>query len=301
MPLSRRGALAGLAATAACAPSQEARGGVLAAGQPAAVLLSALAPKRMIGWPRRPPPTALTLIGGDALPETGALSGGGAPAGLEAVAALRPRMIVDYGDVNRRFAAIATRTQAQLGVPYHLVDGALARIPWALARAGVLVGERTRGDELADRAAGLLAKWRNGMPGARTFYYARGRDGLETGFAGSLATQVLEGGGWTNLATGTQGIGRVGREQIAAWNPDVVVTLDREFAREARSDPLWAQRRVLLLPDLPFGWIDRPPSINRLLGCAWMTGGEAAAHTAAAWLWRIPPARLRGLTAQWLG
>jgi iron complex transport system substrate-binding protein len=26
------------------------------------------------------------------------------------------------------------------------------------------------------------------------------------------------------------------------------------------------RRRLLLLPDRPFGWIDRPPSVNRLLG-----------------------------------
>ncbi len=27
-------------------------------------------------------------------------------------------------------------------------------------------------------------------------------------------------------------------------------------------------------PSLPFGWIEEPPSVNRLLGLAWLHGGD---------------------------
>ncbi|EJH5378795.1 iron ABC transporter substrate-binding protein, partial [Escherichia coli O145:H28] len=39
-----------------------------------------------------------------------------------------------------------------------------------------------------------------------------------------------------------------------------------------RRDPLWqgvkavAEQRILFLSGLPFGWLDAPPGINRLLG-----------------------------------
>ena len=33
--------------------------------------------------------------------------------------------------------------------------------------------------------------------------------------------------------------------------------------------PAVAQGRVYLAPALPFGWIDEPPSVNRLLGLLW--------------------------------
>jgi iron complex transport system substrate-binding protein len=33
-----------------------------------------------------------------------------------------------------------------------------------------------------------------------------------------------------------------------------------------------AAKRVYLAPGLPFGWIDRPPSINRTIGLRWMAG-----------------------------
>jgi iron complex transport system substrate-binding protein len=30
----------------------------------------------------------------------------------------------------------------------------------------------------------------------------------------------------------------------------------------------------LVAPNLPFGWLDEPPSINRLLGLAWLGGAD---------------------------
>jgi iron complex transport system substrate-binding protein len=52
------------------------------------------------------------------------------------------------------------------------------------------------------------------------------------------------------------------------------VTNSPEFCK-ARNTPEWAslgavaQGHVYLAPSLPFGWIDEPPSVNRLLGLLW--------------------------------
>ena len=32
---------------------------------------------------------------------------------------------------------------------------------------------------------------------------------------------------------------------------------------------------LLIIFCTPFGWIDRPPSVNRLLGCAWLAEPDA--------------------------
>jgi iron complex transport system substrate-binding protein len=43
-----------------------------------------------------------------------------------------------------------------------------------------------------------------------------------------------------------------------------------------RSDPAWAgvkavkDGRVHLSPKMPFGWVDFPPSVNRLIGLWWL-------------------------------
>src|SRR5581483_6761981 len=65
-------------------------------------------------------------------------------------------------------------------------------------------------------------------------------------------------------------------EQVLQWNPDVIVTLDPAFYESVFTHPLWRAlpavraRRVYLAPSLPFGWFDRPPSANRLIGVKWL-------------------------------
>ena len=65
-------------------------------------------------------------------------------------------------------------------------------------------------------------------------------------------------------------------EQVLLWDPDVIVTIDQDFAASVRSDPLWAtikavrDGRVHLSPKMPFGWVDFPPSVNRLVGLWWL-------------------------------
>ena len=67
-------------------------------------------------------------------------------------------------------------------------------------------------------------------------------------------------------------------EQVLAANPDTIITWDRTFFETVWNDPLWAKvdavqkGRVYLSPLLPFGWIDRPPSLNRLIGLRWLAG-----------------------------
>jgi len=281
MTATRRSALIGAgsaAALAGCgsAPPRSSRD-VIAAGQPAALLIWAVARGRLAGWPRRPSGTDLAALPSSAagLPELGALGGGGRPASLEALAALNPALVIDYGDTDPENRALGERMKARLGVDWRLIDGALTRIPEAIRETANLLDVVRGGSDLADTAARVLEGWRR-APEGHAFYYARGADGLETGFRGALATEVLEGAGWSNVAQGSRDIGRVTPEQVAAWDPEVLVTLSPAFAAAARHDPVWrtrrdgTRRRLLLLPDHPFGWIDRPPSVNRLLACAWL-------------------------------
>ncbi len=312
MTATRRSALIGAAAAATLAgcgrtPSRPA-GDVIAAGQPAALLIWAVARERLAGWPRMPSEDALSALPSLAadLPELGSLSGVGQAANLEALAALQPRLVIDYGDTDPENQQLGGRMKARLGVDWRLIDGALTRIPEAIREAGTLLDADQAADGLADEAARVLDRWRR-PPGGAAFYYARGADGLETGFRGSLATEVLEGAGWTNVAEGSRDIGRVTREQVAAWDPEALVTLSRDFVAAARNDAVWrtrrdgGRRRLLLLPDTPFGWLDRPPSINRLLACAWLAipaGAPMAVASLTRRLYGMAPAEVA--MPQWI-
>jgi iron complex transport system substrate-binding protein len=65
-------------------------------------------------------------------------------------------------------------------------------------------------------------------------------------------------------------------EQVLAWNPDVIITIEPAFAAAVKRDPVWAPikavqtGRMYLSPTLPFGWVDFPPSVNRLIGLWWL-------------------------------
>jgi len=67
-------------------------------------------------------------------------------------------------------------------------------------------------------------------------------------------------------------------EQVLAWAPDTIITWDANFFVHVHDDPVWAavpavaNRRVFQGPRLPFGWIDAPPSINRVIGLRWIAG-----------------------------
>jgi iron complex transport system substrate-binding protein len=285
---SRRGLVAGAAALAVAgckraAPAPRAAAfRAFPAGQPAAILVWAIAPQALLGWPRalKRDQAAFLPPAAAALPTLGMLTTAGVNANLEAVARMRPGLIVDYGNLNEGLEALAKRVRERLGIPYRTIDGRLAATPTALREAGALLGRTDRGEALARIAADLLGRWTEAARrGGPSFYYGRGPDGLETALSGALATEVLEGAGWHNVVpAGGHALGRVSLERVVGWDPEAIVTLDRDFAEEAAGNPIWSKRRsgrtrpILLLPEAPFGWIDRPPSLNRLLGCAWVSG-----------------------------
>lgn len=254
---------------------------VFAAGSPAAITLYALAPDALLGWtsPFTAEEAAFLPPRYAALPVLGRLTGRANTANLETVLAARPDIILDLGDVDPTHVALAERTQEQTGLPYLLYDGALARTPELLTALGALLGVEREAAGLSLYARRTLDAVKDALahlpPGRRPrVYYARGADGLETALAGSINTELLDFLGAVNVAAtpSRHNTATVSPEQVLAWDPDVVITMDRRFFRAVWTSPVWRgvaavrARRVYLLPDLPFGWFDSPPALNRLIG-----------------------------------
>lgn len=257
---------------------------VFPAGPPAAIWLYTLAPEALLGWPRanRPEETEFLLPGIGDRPEVGRLTGRGNTANLETVLALKPDLIVDTGSVRPTFVELADRVQAQTGIPYALIDGALEAVPAGYRLLGELMGVRERAEGLARYAEDTLRTVRERV--ARVprdqrprVYYARGPQGLETGLDGSINVEMFEAMGIELVSTRMPGgLARVSVEQVLNWDPEVIITIDQTFAQTAAQSPLWRNvsavknGRVHLSPKLPFGWVDFPPSVNRLPGLWWI-------------------------------
>jgi iron complex transport system substrate-binding protein len=255
---------------------------VIAAGGPAEVLLQTLAPERLAAANRDIPPAARRYLS-PALQPRAVLRR--LPEAHDAsrdaeVLQLAPDLILDYGSLHPDYVARADAIEERLKVPYLLFDGALARIPGAYRSIGPLVGAEARGAQLAelsqrmlDRYAGFLAK----AP-ARRIYVTDSPDGLLPVFTDQSAAEVFAWLGLENVA------GRLDEAKtlpitfadIRGWRPDVIFALDPAFAARARDDARWRDLpavqagRVYVAPRLPFDWIARPPSVNRLLGVVWV-------------------------------
>jgi iron complex transport system substrate-binding protein len=256
---------------------------VFPAGPPAAIMLYTVAPDLLLGWPRanRPEEREFLLPDIGSRPEVGRITGRGNTANLEVVLALRPDLILDIGSVNATYVSLADRVQEQTKIPYALLDGRFDGTAASYRTIGTLVGRPEPAEALArytedtiKTITGRIAAFpRERRP---RVYYARGPRGLETGLGGSINVETIELLA-QNVAGGTGGgLSNVSIEQVLLWNPDVIITIDLEFAANVYNDRAWAPvaavraRRVHLSPKLPFGWVDFPPSVNRLIGLWWL-------------------------------
>jgi iron complex transport system substrate-binding protein len=261
---------------------------VMAAGPPASAVVYCLLPHAMVGWQRAPRKEELPYLlpSTHALPELGRLTGRGDTANVEVVLKANPDLIVDFGSVRPTFVSLADATQQRTGIPYVLVDGRFETTPASLRLLGSILGVPERGEELARYTEALFRRIdalvatipEEKRPGV---YLARSATGLETGLRGSINTEIIERAGGRNVAQSgdaRRGIANVSPEQILLWAPDIVVTWERNFfdAVTRSPDTVWQSvpavrnSRVYLAPTAPFGWIDGPPSVNRLIGLAWL-------------------------------
>jgi iron complex transport system substrate-binding protein len=245
-------------------------------------------PEALTGWPRALRPEERDYIAAPYrdIPETGRLTGRGGEANLERVLEIQPDLIIDFGSVRDTYVDLANRVQEQTGIPYILIDGRFENTPEALRLLGEALGVPDRGEELAADVEATFARIDailDDVPeqDRPRVYLARGPEGLETGMKGSINTEIIERAGGRNVADdggATRGLVQASMEQVIVANPDTIVTWDPIFYGKVFDDPLWQgidavrDGRVYLSPTAPFGWIDRPPSLNRMMGLIWMAG-----------------------------
>jgi iron complex transport system substrate-binding protein len=261
---------------------------VMAADPVAAVLIETLAPQKLVGWPqplsraqRRDLPARFVR-----LPVTGSLADPNASLTPAEIGRWHPDLIVAEMRPTETAVATADRIQAQSGVPFIFVESSIERTPEMLRQLGALLDVDAHAKDLATYADHAIADLRGRMliesPTTRpTVYYGKGPDGLTTPRAGARALAALDEAGAIDVAArearGPGGEMRVTAAQLLAWNPDIIIAEDRSFAAELRRGREWRglqavrNRRIYVAPAEPFGWIDDPPGVNRLVGLYWLS------------------------------
>jgi len=208
------------------------------------------------------------------------------PAGMaDAARQFRPELIVDAGPVTPERAAFADQVTQLTGIPYVLVEDSFARMPKVLRTTATILGVDSRRihdlfifaeHAIADLRGRLLIRPANERP---RVYFALGPDGLTTALPGSPAGEAIDEAGAINVA-GALGRGTeaaVNREQLLGWDPEIIIAEGRSAYDALHRNPAWRglsavrNKRVYLEPSYPFGWIEGPSGVNRLIGLYWLS------------------------------
>lgn len=261
-------------------------------------LLLSLAPDRMAGlnfsWSKQAaqilPKNVLDL------PVLGGWFGQGKTANLEQVLRVHPTLALISGATVG--AQASTEAMRKIGMPLCPVKlDTLADYPAAFRQVGQALGIAARGDALAaaaqtslDELAALRKRVAQHKP--VRIYYAEGEDGLASECSGSIHAEVIDAIGAHNAIhcadNSRFGMVQVSFEQIMASDPDWIVTQDGPAMRAIQTEPRWKLLRavrdghVLFAPQVPFRWLDRPPSFMRFIAAPWLASRVFPAEYQAA-------------------
>ena len=255
------------------------------------ILVYTLSPQLLVGWNYQPDPGELALIAEPYrhLPVLGGWYGKNNSGNLEEIIKAHPDVLISMGDTMG--TTVVERVQSQTHIPVFVLSGDLKKLPDTYMKAAELMGNEARATQLAAECRKTIAEIEDKIktvPYAkrRRVYYAEGTTGLETEPANSMHSESLDFAGAANVATvpNQQGYGHtpVSMEQVLLWNPEVIIggydhtTSPSEFYTKVWTDPAWSRiravrnREVYETPQYPFCWIDRPPSVNRIIGIKWL-------------------------------
>ncbi|MHC1713480.1 MAG: ABC transporter substrate-binding protein [Solidesulfovibrio sp.] len=259
---------------------------VYALSPPDSLLVYAVAPCLLAGWNYPLPAETVGFLAPCAqkLPILGGFFSKDATPDKAALTTVAPDLVIggSMAKPHRDFDSFFTASNIPV---LYMESESVESYPNVLRFLGRALGRQERGDRLSAYADETLAVIRKGLESIPqdkrlSVYYAEGGDGLYTEGRGSFHTEVLELAGGVNVHAAPQtrriGLDKVDLETVRAYAPQVILAQDDKCRDLILASPAWKDipavrdGRVLLLPDLPFNWFDRPPSFMRLLGLRWL-------------------------------
>ena len=259
---------------------------IAASGPVAQQVLLTVAPERMVGLSGELTDEQLAYLGEDLadLPVFGQIYGGKGDFNREAVAAADPQLIIDIGEAKDSLTEELDTLQDQIGIPCVHIDSTdlhsyadlydqLADIldsekaaelaeycRNAVAEVEAVVAEVPEGER--PRAAYLLGD---------TGTNAMARGGFQSGIIDLCSENVVVVDNPSSSGKGNE----IGLEQIAIWDPELIVFVGDSIYDTVGDDPAWAELSAIKsgnyfrAPSVPYNWISMPASVNQIIGLQW--------------------------------
>jgi iron complex transport system substrate-binding protein len=219
------------------------------------------------------------------LPVTGQFYGGAASVNYEAIMAAAPDLIIDVGEAKDTIADDMDALQQDTGIPVIFIEASLETMADAYETLGDLLGVETQAADCAAYIRETLddaARVAEELPESdrKRVLYAQGEYGTEVLGVGSIHAEVLDVVSAINVAelsaVASDGGNEVSLEQIMLWDPEVLILSPDANYDEIFDDPAWASvtavqtGAVYEVPNGPYNWMDRPPSVQRVLAVKWL-------------------------------
>lgn len=259
------------------------------------IAIYTIAPEKLAGWVYELSDNEKKFIDSKYhdLPVLGGNYGGGNVLNPEVVVKTQPDVLLDIGQISDSTVEDLDDLQDQTGVPVLAVGLDMDlngdnNISETYKMLGDILGEEERANELATYSQEVLDEVKEKASTIKdedkvNIYYAEGPEGLQTEGQGSTHAQVITMIGANNVAdiedVGGAGQAEVSLEQVIKWNPDAIVMSSKATelynSFEEGNEDKWSSIKAVsdgkyyIIPDSPFNWFDRPPSVNRLIGVKW--------------------------------
>ncbi len=229
------------------------------------------------------------------LPNLGAWSTATPTANIEELVKADIDVILVTQLMTDKVKQMAENIQSQTGIPTVLINTAYDGLADSYILLGELFNDPERGQMLSEYLKEQYAEIKENAAAVPeeekvTFFYSEGADGLETDPEGNFHTETFTLVGMINVAdvaenttNGFVGQSQVSLEQIISWNPQYIIrnfsgtgSSDNVKAADILANPDWAgiqavaDGHVYQTPALPYNWIDRPPSVIKILGAKWL-------------------------------
>lgn len=216
------------------------------------------------------------------LPVVGSFHGGGKNINLEVLMAKKPDLILVWED-DMMMATVSKSIQKThlptLTIPFRKIED----MPKAISVAADAMNEQGRGVVLSSYTQNIISEIQTSLLNTKPvrYYYAEGVDGLSTECDQSFHVEALNFAGGENVHKCKQsqllGLEKINFETLLTYDPDVIIAQNSFTYNQILYDDLFAHlravknKKVYLVPSMPFNWVDRPPSFMRIIGIEWLT------------------------------
>ena len=256
-------------------------------GHTANQVLLTMAPEKMVGLSQELSEDQQKYLGVDTsdLPVFGAIFGAKGDLNKEAIAAADPQVIIDTGVLDDDVASGLDQLQEELGIPCVFIETNMDDYGASYEKLGELLGMEERGNELSEYCQNAYDEVVDVMSTISdderaNVLYLMGEDGTNVIAKGTQQAEVVDLVA-DNLAVmdnpSNTGMGsETSLEQIALWNPDLIVFASGSIYDTVADDPAWDGIAAIdngnyyEAPGTPYNWLNSPPTVNQVMGMQWL-------------------------------